>query len=231
MMQWSTAQIPAFWNKPCCHGLPHWHSLTAGAPHQHSLCCRFSCSVVTQTQLITSPICFLKLSCNSVWTAAPFLPQVLDPVCSPFLMLWQSFVLHESPALPVCCEAWWKTLPSGVVELCTVWVSCTAESLFALSWWKNVHQVSAQLPLLGLQCWPTFPGSDMAWPHQLGPGKGKVPVKVCRSPLLCDLFCVFWWGTRLHLYKKNNCVLFQTSFWCLLTSRWLQKGTLCHGLG
>lgn len=156
MMQWSIAQIPGFWNKPCCHGLPHWHSLTAGAPHQQSLCCRFSCSVVTQTQLVTSPICFLKLSCNSSVDCCPFSPPshlslVEQSVFFPCAVA-ELCVLHESLALLSPCLLWSLTENSSV--RCGRGLQCVRVLLFRVPvccqpWLKNVHQVSAWLPLLG----------------------------------------------------------------------------------
>lgn len=163
------------------------------------------------------------------------LSLVEQSVCSPFLMLWQSFALRESLTLLSPCLVWGLMENSSIrcgralqyvrVLLFRIPVCCQS--------WKKKCSMGFCLASLagGAHCWPSFPGCGSAWPHQLGRGKGKVPDKVCRSLLLCVLFCVFWWGNRLYRYKKNSCVLFQTFFWCLLTTGWPQKGSLCHGLG
>lgn len=188
---------------------------------------------------------------SAFWSSSAIVRGLL-PLFSP-----KSFILSRA--------IYFLSFPYAMAELCTAWESCPPESLFAVEpdgkFFRQVWQRFAAcespalqspclLPVLiekcssgfclasltgGVHCWPTFPSSETAWPHQLGPSTGNIPVTVCRSLVLHYLFCVFWWANRLCLYKKNNCVLFQTSFWCLLTTGWLQESSLwpriAHGLG
>lgn len=178
-------------------------SLKGDAPHQQSL--RFSCSVVMQTPLITSSICFWSSTAirRGLLPLSPPKSFILSrAICSVLLFLWFGRGVHCESCSP---EFLFAGRPDG-----------KSSSGFCLACLVGGSQLLAHLPgLAQLGCgalpWQLF--FTCCW------ARGRSLPRFAGA-LSCAASSVFWLGNRLYLYKKNYSVLLQTSF-LMLTHNWV----------
>lgn len=145
---------------------------------------------------------------------------------SGFLALW----LHRPSSSPVPPGFWsFSTVGHGLLPLFSPRSFILSRAICFLSVLYGLAEVCESLCvslfatrsdrkfirfLLGSPCWGSLVLAHLgcsALSHQpfftCSFITGKASVKVCRSPLLCWLFCVFGCVADYH-YKKNYCVLF-----------------------
>lgn len=120
-----------------------------------------------------------------------------------FCQVWQRFAVCENPALQSPC------LLLVLMEKCS-----SGFCLASLAGGAIAVPPAQALAQLGLISW--------------APARGRSLSRFAAA-LSCVASSVYF--GEVTDYKKNSCVLFQTSLWCLLPDGWLQKGILCHGLG